>query len=66
MIMPKPENQWSKASMDSTREQLYKYIEEVIALQSYANECVENINAVYASTSKKRFNYKFEMEIPPK
>jgi len=66
MRTPKPENQWSKASMDSTREQLSKYIEEVAALQSYANECVENINAVYASTSKKRFNYKFEMEVPPK
>jgi hypothetical protein len=64
--MPKPENQWSKASIDSTREQLSKYIDEVAALQSYANECVENINAVYASTSKKRFNGRFEMEVPPK
>jgi hypothetical protein len=61
---PKPENQWSKTTLDNTRRQISNYYMEVIALRTYANECVENINAVYGSTSKKRFNGRFMMDAP--
>jgi hypothetical protein len=63
--MPKPEDQWSKTTLDNTRMQMSRYYMEVIALRTYANECVENINTVYGSTSKKRFNGRFMMDAPP-
>jgi hypothetical protein len=63
--MPKPEDQWSQTTLDNTRRQMSRYYMEVIALRTYANECVENINTVYGSTSKRRFNGRFMMDTPP-
>ena len=57
-------NVWLKDGVNVIREHVYKFVEEIKALHTYANECVENINAVYASASKKRFSSRFELEVP--
>jgi hypothetical protein len=57
-------NVWLKDGVNVIREHVYKFVEEIKALRTYANECVENINAVYASASKKRFSSRFELEVP--